>query len=114
MNKKMKILFRINILVTVLSLGFSATICYKNYTPPLLVEECVPTEIEAIAIGKIICGVVYPQFDYGKYSWDCYYNPNDEAWHVGCYEYEGVLGGGLPEVHIKKSDGKVVFVGLGV
>lgn len=74
--------------------------------------DCVPTSIEAVEIGQIICKKLYPQFDYSQCNWEAIYHDKEKKWIVFCYKDEGVLGGGFPEIHVKKDNAQVVWVGL--
>lgn len=74
--------------------------------------KCDITAEDAIGIGKIICERVYPQFDYVQYEWKSIYIEEKLLWIVFCKDNESTLGGGLPEIHIKKNNAEVVFIGL--
>ena len=75
---------------------------------------CVPTEDVAISIGKIICENAYPEFDYSNYEWKAFYWSNEDVWQVGCtpIEKSPTLGGGMPQIFIRKSDAKILDIGL--
>lgn len=80
-------------------------------------KNCVPDEDCAVKIAKAICESVYPQFDYSKYEWKCFYNDNKgeyekDTWIVFCSDGDGFLGGGLPEIHIKRDNAQVVHISL--
>lgn len=112
MSLNIKKILACNIIITILSIGVCISVILNEFSHKIQFSECVPTETEAIIIGKTICEKLYPEFDYTQYNWDCLNSPDDESWKVFCDS--GKLGGGLPEIHIKKSNGEVLWIGLGV
>lgn len=72
----------------------------------------IQEEEDALVIGMTIIKRVYPQFDYDNMKWSVLYDPNSEEWCVFCYEKEDMLGGGTPQIGLKKSTGEVVYVNL--
>ena len=101
----------ISILVTA-----SSILIYKNTNKINI--ECVTTKEDAIEIAKIIFKSVYPQFEYDKSKMECFFNEHkndlyeENVWVVFCSLGESTLGSGLPEIHIKKDTGEIVFIGL--
>jgi len=85
---------------------------YTEYDYGPVEFDCVPNEEIAIELGKIICQNKYPDFDYSSLSWYCIYDPNYEVWRVSCTDNTPKLGGGLPEIHIKKNNAQIVNIGL--
>ena len=77
-------------------------------------NDCVPNEEVAIELGKTICENMYPDFDYKNYKWECLFSEYENAWLVFCSTDEACLGGGLPEVRIKRNNARVISVGLGL
>lgn len=69
----------------------------------------------ALLVGDRVAHGVFPSVNYANYSPVVYdhYLSDSNRWVVS-YELLGnnVLGGGGPEIHIRKSDGKLLFVGL--
>ena len=103
----------ISILVTA-----SSILIYKNTNKNKINIECVTTKEDAIEIAKIIFKSVYPQFEYDKSKMECFFNEHkndlyeENVWVVFCSLGESTLGSGLPEIHIKKDTGEIVFIGL--
>ncbi len=72
----------------------------------------------ALLVGDRVAHGIFPSVNYANYSpvvYDHYLGDNNR-WVVS-YELpenngEVFLGGGGPEIHIRKSDGKLLFVGL--
>jgi len=116
LNKIYRKLFIFIFILFFLTITFY-TLCNKSNEKNVNVD-CVPNENVAINIAKNIILAVYPEFDYDKYNWECFYNKNkndtfdENVWVVFCSEDSTTLGGGLPEIHIKKDTGEVVFIGL--
>ena len=89
---------------------------FKTVTP-------VETPYQAQVIGERIAHEKFPNVNYNKYRlsvadvddkpnimgglWCVYYSPISENG-----ELEEILGGGGPEIHIRKKDGKVVYINL--
>ena len=83
----------------------------------------VETPLQAQAIGERIAHEKFPKVNYNKYRisvadgddkpfimrgvWCVYYSPIG-----GNGDPEEVLGGGGPEIHIRKKDGKVIYANL--
>jgi len=95
-------------LVCIVVLG---TLIYVNSFNTLNVD-CVQSADDAIEIGKTICETVYREFDYSKYQWECIYDEQECLWRVFCVNDDSILGGGTPEIHIKKKNAEVVYIGL--
>ena len=85
---------------------------YSEYDYGPVEFDCVPNEEIAIELGKIICQNKYPDFDYSNLSWHCIYDTNYEVWRVSCTDNIPKLGGGLPEIHIRKNNAQIVNIGL--
>ena len=116
LNKIYRKLFVLIFILFFLTIAFYTL--YNKSNEKNINVDCVPNENVAINIAKIIIPSVYPEFDCDKYNWGCIYNKNkndifeENIWIVYCFEDSTMLGGGLPEIHIKKDTGEVVFVGL--
>lgn len=116
LKKINKILLLLYFLVCIFSLFFC--IQFSNINERNINVECIPNENIAISVAKIIIETVYPHIEYEKYSWKCFFNENknsiydENVWVVFCSSGNSTLGGGLPEIHIKKDTGEVVFIGL--
>ena len=116
--KKRLYVICITIILLVLNTVFFITLYNKDKNTDLLLPECVATEEHAISIAKIVCDSVYPEFDDSGYTWKCFYNEKkndlyeDNMWIVFCSSDDGTLGGGLPEIHIKKDNAQIVSFAL--
>ncbi len=94
------------ITVSLLVIIMFMTFANKSEKPDI---TCVPTSAEAVSIGKAICTAAYPELNLEQYKLE--YLDNGDTWIVFYYE-DGVLGGGLPEVHIRKDNAQVTFISL--
>ena len=89
------------------------------FSPPLPVR----TSEQALLIGSHVAHEKFPNVNYNKYRlfvadgdnkphimgglWCVYYELVDENGEIA-----DVLGGGGPEIHIRKKDGKIVYANL--
>lgn len=111
MNKITKIIciivFCINILITTVCVGYTLIVS-GNLTS---VENCVTTEEDALAIGKIIGEKKFPGLDYEIYEWVCYFDPRYDYWVVLASEKNKCVMDDLaPCLFIKKDNGQVVEI----
>ncbi len=104
-----KRLFAFSLLIVVVII-FS-TIFFLKTDKNSLTVECVPDADTAIQIGKAISYRAYDNIDCSDCEWKTFYNAEKEEWIVYLHK-EGMLGGGLPEIHIRKKDAKVTFIAL--
>ena len=95
---------------------FSISNLFKPVTP-------VETSYQAQVIGERIAHEKFPRVNYNNYRisvadgddkpyimgsvWCVYFSPISENG-----ELEEVLGGGGPEIHIRKKDGKIIYANL--
>lgn len=85
----------------------------------LLPHNPVNTSLEAIRIAENIVHQKYPDINYDNYTAQVEFDQNTNEW---CIFYmlntiEGhpdnnIMGGGGPEIHLRKSDGKITKVVL--
>ncbi len=75
----------------------------------------------ALTIGKKVAQEKYPNIDYNSYAVQVYdhYLRDDNRWVVSYELVDGngrimdnILGGGGPEIHIRKTDGKILYTGI--
>ena len=113
MKKKFVITF-LSTIILVLICIISILIFNTNTDSKSFEYDCVPNGEIAIEIGKTICQNMYPDIDYSNYTWKYIYSEKDEIWIVYCHDDNLNLGGGLPEIRIKKNNSQVVSVGLAI
>lgn len=111
---KKKVTITVFVILLVSIWGILSTYVYtQKNKPPILPEDgIIQTEEDAIIIGMTIIKRVYPQFDYDNLEWNTLYYSDSEVWSVFCYESETVLGGGYPQIDIKKKTGEVIDIYL--
>ena len=75
-------------------------------------EGFVPNRETAIKIAEVIWASIYGETIYDKKPFVAEYNEKE-----GCWEVRGTLSqnmrGGIPEIKINKSDGKILYVNHG-
>ena len=119
MRKVLKRLFKINNLITLVAVATTIFVLYNTQEKELRVD-CVPNEEVAIEIGKAICMKAFPEIDYDNTEWKCIYYEaaffekyEEDFWVVYCSDgRKNILGGGLPEIHIKRKNARIIDIGL--
>ena len=117
--KKSLYVICITIILLVLNTVFFIILYNKDKNTNVLLPECVATESHAISIAKIVSDSVFPELDVSGYVWECFYNEKkndlyeENTWIVYCSDGDPyTLGGGLPEIHIKKDNAQIVSCAL--
>ena len=118
LNKRLSIMMIFVGLILTICISTLSIILYKKTTICNIDKICVPTREVAIELAEVICKSAYPQFDYKQIEWECFYNDKDgmyeeNTWIVYCCSTENNnLGGGKPEIHIRRDNGQIVFISL--
>jgi len=106
-----KIILCFFILISFFLGGILYKLNFEEHLSEQLLYDCIPNEEVAIEVGKTICQNMYPNIDYDECVWECMVFDNDE-WLVFCRREPEQLCGGLPEIRIKKNNGRVVNIEL--
>ena len=81
----------------------------KGYMPD---EGVVPNEETAIKIAETIWFPIYGDGIYSKQPFKAVYNTKEKCWYVSGTLPENTIGG-VPEIKINKTDGKIVYINHG-
>ena len=81
----------------------------KGYIPN---DGVVPDEKTAIRIAEAIWLPIYGENIYSKQPFLAIYNETERCWYVKGSLPENTVGG-VPEVRINKSDGKILYINHG-
>ena len=106
MQKNKKIL--IPIVIVFMAIG--GMLIYRGIRPQFSpLEGFIPDEITATRIAEAVWLPIYGESIYNKQPYEVKYNMALGYWRVTGTLPENVLGG-VPEVHIRRSDGKILYV----
>ena len=81
----------------------------KGYMPD---EGVVPNEETAIKIAEAVWLPIYGEAIYSKKPFEGKYEEKEKCWFVYGSLSKNALGG-VPEIKIRKSDGKILYVNHG-
>ena len=82
----------------------------KNQVGKYNVYGFFVTEDDALGMAKIICGRVFDEVDYENCEWEIFYDGSTGDWVV--FLSGNDLGVRLPEIHIKRKNAEIMFLGL--
>ncbi len=105
-----KYLLILTIIIIIILIGgntmFSSFASSKGYVPD---DGFIPNEATAIKIAEAVWLPIYGDSIYGKQPFVAEYNKKENCWIVVGTLPPNTLGG-VPEIKISKSDGKIIYV----
>lgn len=105
---------KISVLISVLliTFGFTLTKCTFIYKGDVPRDGVVPNEATAIKIAEAIWLPVYGEEIFDKQPFVASYNKAKGCWFVNGTLPDNMLGG-VPEIEIRKKDGKIIYLNHG-
>ena len=99
-------------LIVILAVGNIFQLAWNHFAYKLS-RDAVPTEEVALEVGKAVLVGVYGESVLRAAPFDVFYDKNRKAWIIIGTLPEGYVGG-VPEITVRKSDGRILRIHHGM